>query len=245
MEEALRKELHQIWLMSHEGKITKQEKDQQTKDLIHGILQTEPQRLLDLCKGHISGLSDERLLEKARKETADFVYMNISAGSYHFADTVKASPNLNSRKIKKIYGEVLTVLGIEEKEAQKILNKTSSYDSYNEEPAETILDLFSDEGICAEIDWKFALEDVEYNLNLITKKLNLEPIREYPPYEEGQPLGIDALRSIIEETSYKAVVVWDGDTFYAFLASEDKALLIKEELEKLEELWCLESPYIV
>lgn len=245
MEEALRKELHQIWLRKHEGEISEEEGRHQTKELIHKILEENPQRLLDLCEGHISGLQDVSLLEMAKNKPNDFAYMNISSGAYRFSDIVKGSGNPNSRKIKKIYRKSLSILGIDEDTAKKILNKTSSYDGYNDDPAETILELLEDEGLCASIDWKFGLEDVEYNLNCITKRLGLEPIREYPPYEEGQPLGMEALEVIINESIYSAVVILDGDTLYVFLTSKDKASALKEELDQLEDLWCFDSPFII
>lgn len=245
MEEALRKELHQIWLKKHNGEITKEECKQRNKDLIYKVLEENPQKLLDLCVGHISGLSDENLLEKAKNETDDFVFMNISCGSYHYEDIVKEPPNPDSRKIKKIYRNILGVLGLNNEDISKILNKTSNYDYYNSEPAETMLDVLTDENICACIDWKFGLEDVEYNLNLITKRLNMEPIREYPPYQEGQPLGNEALETIIKESIYAAVIICDGDSTYIFLTSEESVQSLKEEIDKLNEFWILEDVFVI
>lgn len=244
MEEALRETLRQIWLRKHDGEISKEERDRQTRALIHEILAENPQRLLDLCAGHISGLPDERLLEKAKEETEDFVFMNICTGSFNFATIVRDPPHPDSRKIKKIYRNILGILGLDGIAIKRILRKTAKYESYNTEPAETMLDLLTDEEICASIDWKFELENVEYNLNRVAKKLGLEPIREYPPYEEGQPLGVEALDTIIDDSSHAALAVCDGDTTYVFLTNEEKLQSIKEELDKLAEFWKLDGPFI-
>lgn len=245
MEEKLREELRAIWLMGSNGEITKEESRKRAKELIHSILEENPQRLLDLCKGHIGGLSDENLLKKAKDETQDFVFMNISAGSYHYSEIVKKPPNPDSREIKRIYLELLKILGLQDNEIQKLLNKTSQYDEYNSAPALTLLDILIEADICAAIDWKFGLEDVEYNLNLLAKKLNMAPIKEYPPYEEGQPLGYEALEMIMKECEHAAVVIPDGDELCVFLTSKENAPKIKAKLDELIEFWVLKDIHIV
>lgn len=245
MEEILRKEFHQLWMKKHDGEITKDEYRKQVKDRIDELLEENPKRLLDLCVGHIRGLTEENLLDKARKDPCDFVYMNISAGSYSFQEIAQKPSNPNSRKIKTIYRKILQILGLDDKEAKKILNKASKDDEYDAYPAETILDILIDEELCASIDWKFGLEDVEYNLNLIAKKLHLNPIKEYPPYEEGQPLGFEAIEQVIGESEYSAAGVRDGDETCVFLLPKGKAELIAEELDKLEAFWSLEDVFVI
>lgn len=245
MEEVLREEIRQIWLKKHEGEITDEECRKRTAELIHRVLEESPQRIIDLCKGHIGGLSEEHLLEKARKDPYDLAFMNISSGSYYYSEIVRKPPHPDSRKIKQIYRNILDILGFSREDAQKILKKTSGYDSYNEAPAETILDLLVDRDICACLDWKFAPEDVEYNLNLIAKKLNMKPIKEYPPYEEGQPLGVEALEAIIEESEHSAAIVCDGDETLVFLGSEEQARAVKAELDKLEEFWNMDGVFLI
>lgn len=245
MEELLRKEFHQLWMKKHDGEITGDEYRKQLKERVDKLLEENPKRLLDLCVGHIRGLTDEELLEKARRDPSDFVYMNISAGAYSFETIVRAEPNPDSKKIKKIYRNILQILGLDDKEAKKILNKASKDDEYDAYPAETILDILIDEELCAAMDWKFGLEDVEYNLNLIAKKLHLNPIKEYPPYEEGQPLGFEAIEQVIGESAYSAAGVRDGDEICVFLVPKGKAELIAEELDKLEAFWSLEDVFVV
>lgn len=245
MEEKLREELKQIWLECHDGKITKEERRARTEKLVHAVLEENPQRLLDLCVGHISGLSDKDLLRKARENVDDFVFMNISVGSYHYETIVRKSPHPDSRKIKKIFRDMLKYLGLEDKAADRLLKKTAEDDEYKSEPALTLLDILIEADICASLDWKFALEDVEYNLNLIAEKLNLAPIKEYPPYEEGQPLGYEALKQIAGEIKHAVVAIFDGDSICVFLTTEEKAPLVKAELDKLEEYWDLEDAFIV
>lgn len=245
MEEGLRKELHQLWMKCHDGEITKEERIKRTRAIVHGILAENPQRLLDLCVGHISGLSDASLLKKAKEDTEDFVYMNISSGSYHYADVEEGSPHPRRAEIEKIYGKILGLLGLADKEVRALLAQAAEYEGYDDAPAEAILEFFEDENICAGIDWKFGLEDVEYNLNLVAKRLGLAPIREYPPYEEGQPLGGEALEEIIKASVHAAVTVWDGDSACIFLTAAEKAPALKAELDKLTEFWCLDAPYII
>lgn len=241
MEEKLREELRQLWLVEHEQEMRGEDFESQASALIHRILEEEPQRLLDLCDGHIGGLSDENLLEMARNETKDFVYMNISAGSYYYEDVGQGAKDPNTKKIEKIYADILAILGFDQKETKNLLEKASEYDYYEESPALEMLTLFEDENICAGLDWKFGLEDVEYNLNLVAKKFGMNPIREYPPYEEGQPLGYEALETVIAESEYSAVVIMDGDSMAVFLTDAEKAPFIKKELDRLEEFWDLDS----
>lgn len=245
MEEQLRKELKEIYMQCHHGEISKEKRSQKYRELLHGILEENPQRLIDLCVGHISGLSDVSLLEMVKNKPDDFAYMNISAGSYHYSTVKKDSPHPDSGKIKTIYREILGKLGLEKSEISKILNKTRNYDEYNSYPAETMLDVLEDEGLCASLDWKFGLEDVEYNLNFITKRLHLNPIREYPPYEEGQPLGMEALKFIIGESGYGAVVICDGDTMYVFLTFKDKVEALNDEVNRLREFWSLDEAFVM
>ncbi|MDO4789285.1 MAG: hypothetical protein Q4A19_09030 [Johnsonella sp.] len=61
-----------------------------------------------------------------------------------------------------------------------------------------------------DLDWKFGADDVEYNLNLLAKRLKMPPIREYPPYEEGQPLGYEALEMIMSECEHAAIAIAEG-----------------------------------
>ncbi|MDO4720999.1 MAG: hypothetical protein Q4A78_10095 [Peptostreptococcaceae bacterium] len=245
MEEVLREEIRQIWLQKREGAITDEECRKQTAELIHRVLEESPQRLIDLCKGHIGGLTEEQLLAKARKDPYDLAFMNISSGSYYYREIVRKPPHPHSRTIKQIYRTILGILGFDEDAAKKILKKTSGYDAYNAAPAETILDLLTDRNICACLDWKFALEDVEYNLNLVAQKLHMKPIREYPPYEEGQPLGVEALEAIIAESEHSAAIVCDGDETLVFLGSEQQARAVKAELDKLEEFWNMDGVFLI
>lgn len=244
MEEPLRKQLSNIALRKREGEITKEEYLSEIQELIHSILEENPQRLLDLCKGHISGLPDEYLLKKAKEDTADFVFMNISCGSYHYETIVREPSHPDSRNIKKIFREILSFLGLEKDEISNILDRTKHHDDYNSAPAEVILDiLIEDENIVAAIDWKFELENVEYNLNLIAKRLNLKPIKEYPPYEDGQPLGLEALELIVSETEYGVVGVWDGDTLLVFLTTKEKAPELAKLVGQLDDLWPFDEAF--
>lgn len=245
MEENLRNELKEIWFRSRNGEMTREEADAETRELIHVILEVNPQRLLDLCRDHITGLSDEDLLRMAKEKTKEFVYMNISAGAYHYETIVKDSPHSDSRKVKALYRELLRTMGMEDKAIQKILNRTTQYEDYNSDPAGVMLDVLCDQDLCASIDWKFGLEDVEYNLNLIAKKLGMEPVKEYPPYEEGQPLGIEALGLILKESGYAAVVVPDGDSFFFFLATPENVEEVKTKLDEISAFWEYEEPGIV
>lgn len=148
-------------------------------------------------------------------------------------------------EIKDIYRNLLKILGISEGETKELLKKAKEYDYYNSDPAGEILELLVDEEICAAIDWKFGLDDIEYNLNLIAKRLHLEPIPEYPPYEEGQALGLEALEEIIQESQYSAIVLCDGDTFYVFMTTEEKAKPFLECLYQLEDFLELDSAFIL
>lgn len=244
MEEKLRQELKDIWLRGRDGEITREEADAETKELIHVILEVNPHRLLDLCREHITGLSDAHLLRMAKEKTKEFVYMNISAGSYHYSEIVKNPSHPDSRKVKMLYRELLRIMGLEDKVIQKILNQTSKYEDYNSDPAGVMLDVLCDQDLCANVDWKFGLEDVEYNLNLIAKKLGMEPVKEYPPYEEGQPLGIAAMEQILEESGYVAVIVADGDSFFFFLTTEEKVEAVKSKLDEIAAFWEYDEPYI-
>lgn len=245
MEEKLRKELHEIWLRKHNGEITKEEASEEMRELIHVILEVNPQRILDLCRDHISGLPDENLLRMAKEKTDEFVFMNISAGSYHYSTVDKKPPHPDSRTIKKLYRNLMATLGLDSKTVQKILNKTSRYADYNSAPAETMLDILCDEAICGSVDWKFGLEDVGYLANLIAKKLEMKPIQEYPPYEEGQPLGIEALKQVLLDGGYAAAVVEDGDSFYFFLAMPDLAESVYDLLAQISEFWDFEDFYLM
>lgn len=245
MQEGLRKELHNLWEKKHEGEITQEQYKKQIKDLIHGLLESDPQALLDLCVGHIGGLPDENLLAMAKNETKDFVYMNISAGSYYY-ETIKDEPvHPKHKKIKEIYRKLLRLLGISEEEIAKLFQKVEEYDYYKSDPAGEILELLVDEEICAAIDWKFGLDDIEYNLNLIANRLNLEPIPEYPPYEEGQALGLEALEEIVQASPHTATVICDGDTFYVFMTSEEKTEPLVQLLHQLDDYWELDPAFII
>lgn len=245
MQEGLRNELHNLWMEKHEGKITKEQYKKQIKDLIHGLLEENPQVLLDLCDGHIGGLPDENLLEMAKNETEDFVYMNISAGSYCYSTMEDSPKHPKKKEILEIYRNLLKILGISEAEIKELLKKAKTYDYYNSDPAGAILELLMDEDICVAIDWKFGPDDVEYNLNLIAEKLQFEPIPEYPPYEEGQPLGLEAIEEVIRESQHSGVAICDGDTFYVFMTSEEKVELVLQTLHQLDEFWELDSAFIL
>lgn len=148
-------------------------------------------------------------------------------------------------KIEGIFKKLLSNLNLKSDEISEILDKAKNYEDFEEEPAYTFLCLLEDEEIAAGLDWKFALEDIEYNLNLITKRLGLPPIKEYPPYQEGDLLGYEALEKIIKESEHSAVILSDGDTMNVFLTSEDRAEFIAENLERLGEFWDLTDIEII
>lgn len=240
MEEKLREELRQIWLQN-----SKTERKEKLEAVVHPILEESPQRLLDLCDGHIGGLPDVNLLRKAKDDVEDFVFMNISTGSYYYSTVEKEPPHPDSRAIKKIYRELLRILGLGDKEIQTILNRTSRHEEYNAAPALTLLDILIDANLCAAIDWKFGPDDVEYNFNLIAKRLKIAPIREFPPYEEGQPLGYEAIVQVIRDCDHAAVALFDGDEILVFLTTEESAPKVKAKLEELSEFWDLEDIEVV
>lgn len=155
------------------------------------------------------------------------------------------SPHPDSGKIEKIFRELLKHLGLEEKTIDGLFEKIADDEDDNSASAFALLDILIDADICSALDWKFGLEDVEYNLNLIAKRLRLSPVKEYPPYEEGQPLGYEALKEIAAEIEYAVVAIFDGDSIYVFLATKEKAPLVKAELDKLEAFWSLEDAFIV
>lgn len=245
MEEKLREELKQIWRRKHNGEITKEEYSTEVRELIHVILEVNPQRILDLCRDHISGLPDENLLRMAKDRTDEFVFMNISAGAYHYSTVTKNPPHPDSNRIKKRYRSLMEALGMDKEAIQKVLNKTSNYEDYNSYPAETLLEVLCDAEICGSVDWKFGLEDVEYQANLIAKKLGMKPVKEYPPQEEGQPLGIEALKQILLEHGYAAAIVEDGDSFYFFLVLPENAEAIYDRLAEIAEFWDFEDFYLM
>lgn len=152
---------------------------------------------------------------------------------------MKEEEQLDFIKLREIFRKILELLNIDSEEITKLFNQTKNYDDYNEEPAYTLLELLEDENIIAGLDWKFDLQDMEYNLNFVTKRLGLPPIKEYPPYQEGDLLGYEALEKIIKESEHSAVILFDGDTMNVFLTSEDRAELIAENLERLGEFWNL------
>lgn len=156
-----------------------------------------------------------------------------------------SSKEFSSAKVKEIYREILVILGLEEEEIKKILDQTEEDLEYEDDPAFGLLDILIEEDICADLDWKFGPDDVEYNLNLIARKLKMSPIREYPPYEEGQPLGYEALEMILSDCEHAAVAIFDGDTLYVFLTAEKKAPALKAQVDRLEEFWSLRDAFIV
>lgn len=246
MREDLRNEIRAIYSKKAEGLISKEEYEREIREKIHTLLTEDPKKLLELAEGHIFGLNEPSLLLLARKKPTEFAYMNISAGAYRYStvsSTKEAHPD--SEKIKGIFRKILENLNFESKEITELFRKTEDYDDYNEEPAYTLLDLLEDENIIAGLDWKFGLEDIEYNLNLITKRLKLSPIKEYPPYREGDLLGYEALEKIIKECGHSAVILFDGDTMNVFLTTKEKAELIAENLEKLGEFWELTDIEII
>ncbi|MDO4753466.1 MAG: hypothetical protein Q4A41_00530 [Bacillota bacterium] len=252
MEEKLRKELHQLWMRKSEGEITRDEYRDTAKKLIEDLLEENPQRLLDLCKGHISGLPEAHLLQMAREKTEEFVFMNISAGSYTYTDVAKKSSEsvqetsrTDAEKIEDIYRELLALLGMQDKEIDAFFAEREDEDEYEDEPALTLLDRMIEEDLCAAIDWKFGPDDVEYNLNVLAKKLRMAPIKEYPPYEEGQPLGYEAVELVVGECPHAAVALFDGDEICLFLTTEENAPAVKAKLDELEKYWSLDDVRIV
>lgn len=155
---------------------------------------------------------------------------------------------MEAKEIKKMeskYRELLTLLDIDVEEIDDILRDAGDNYDYDEIPPFVVLNILFEEDICCELDWKFALEDVEYNINMIADKLGMKPIKEYPPYQEGQPLGYEALRLIASEMEHKAIAIPDGDTLYVFLTSEQKAAAVAGKLQELLEYFGLDEVFIV
>ncbi|MDO4789283.1 MAG: hypothetical protein Q4A19_09020 [Johnsonella sp.] len=156
-----------------------------------------------------------------------------------------SSKEFSSGKVKEIYGEILSILGLGGEEIKEILDQTEEDPEYEDSPAFALLDILIEGELCADLDWKFGADDVEYNLNLLAKRLKMAPIREYPPYEEGQPLGYEALEMIMSECEHAAIAIFDGDTIYVFLTDKEKAPMLKAQMDKLEEFWVLRDAFIV
>lgn len=247
MQEQLRKSFHDIWNEYCEKGLSQKDYRQKVKQMVSEILSEDPQRLLDLAKGHINGLSDEELLAKAKKEPYDFIFMCISCGSWHF-NTINYSdtPHPDSRKIKKVYRKLLELMEVDKNTISKLLNKTSGNPEYYDYPASVLLDILADNDFCVFLDWKSSLEDKSYCLNLIAKKTNLKQMKQYPPYEEGQVLGMESWEEIKNNCENTIIIVPDGDTDCAFLVKPEKADEIKKELDKIQEFMNIhEEVYIL
>lgn len=186
--------------------------------------------LLAMSRGKIQGLTDKELLQLAEQDIVEYVHLCNMMGTTVFGGT--SSGKIEDSQVKEVLRKLLSAMGLEKLAIDTLIQEVDTYPDFEDEPIEAVWDYLLEENYIAGIDWKFALEDVEFNFNNIAEKLGLPTVPAYPSYVEGQALGMLALEQICKEQGRSALAIEDGDSFTLLLAPEENLPALEKAVQK-------------
>lgn len=208
--------------------------EQDCRDRLNVALAENPMEadttLLFMSRGKIEGLADEELLELAKKDIVEYVRLCNMVGTTVFGGGSHSGGK--GDQVKRALCKLLAAMGLGKPAIDAVIKEVDAHPYFEDDSVEEAWEYLLEEDYIAGIDWKFALEDVEFNFNNIAKKLSLPTVPDYPAYAEGQALGILALEQICKEQGRRVLAMEDGDTFTLLLAPEENLSALEQALQK-------------